>query len=133
MDFSAALRELKDGESVKRKSWDDNSYLSLQENKLMYKSKYVLSDADNIIGSNDILADDWVVVFKLPQVGDIVKVFRNNRYGIIVNKNIVGDYIILFSDGDCMTYDLFKFSSTGKNYKELVDDLLNVIKEEEDK
>lgn len=133
MDFGAALRELKDGESVKRKIWDDNSYLSLQKNKITYKSKYVLSeDVENIISSNDILANDWIVVFKFPQIGDVVKVFKNNRYGIIVNKD-VDDYIILFSDWNLMICDLFKFSSTGKNYKELVDDLLNVIKEEEDK
>lgn len=133
MDFGAALRELKKGESVKRKSWADNSYLSLQENKLTYKSKYALSYAENIIGSSDILANDWVVVLKLPQVGDIVKVFCGNEYGIIVNKDIDGDYIILLSDGDSVVCSLLDFTSTGKNHKKLVDDLLKVIKEEENK
>lgn len=126
MDFSEALKKLKNGEKICRKSWDENSLMYLHNNKLTYQSKYVISTEDNVIGAEDVLANDWCVVIELPRVGDIIKL-KCGQNGIVLKTRLDGGYCALLDDGTTHVYYSFDFQKTGKNYKEIVDDLLKVL------
>ena len=68
MDFSEALKLLKQGKNIRRSSWSGNGYITLfHENRNKYimpctsiDTKY--GKADYTFTNCDILANDWILV-----------------------------------------------------------------------
>lgn len=68
MDFSEALKLLKQGKNIRRSSWNGNNYISLvHENRNDYIFPYTsittkYGKADYTFTNCDILANDWILV-----------------------------------------------------------------------
>lgn len=127
MDFGEALKELKAGEKIRRKSWKGNDYYCLNSGNIAYyndfnKGIFLQSN----IKSFDILSDDWVVIIEPPKTGDIIKLNCGQK-GIILKARLDGGHCVLMDDGTTHVYDGSMFDTTGENCKEILDDLLNVL------
>lgn len=70
LNFSSALVELRNGNKVTRKAWEEvNTYLVLQENNILILARMMNAEGtvtESLIpwntDSEDLLAEDWTVV-----------------------------------------------------------------------
>ena len=64
MDFSEALRSLKKGDAVRRKTWDRDTAVVLVDGRfVLHALDGDVEDHDDapLITQDDILADDWLL------------------------------------------------------------------------
>lgn len=98
MDFSEALKMMKNGIKICRSDWDINKYLFINKDGLIeYHSEFISGSEPDIIDSRDVMATDWKVYENL--IGRVVKLHYTNIFGIIIGHTENG-YSILFSNGD---------------------------------
>lgn len=98
MDFSEALRMLKNGTKICRSDWDIDEYLFLNDDGVIeYRSRFTTSTEPDIVDAEDVVATDWKVYDDL--TGKVVSLHYTNLFGIITGHTDSG-YSILFSNGD---------------------------------
>lgn len=101
MDFSEALKMLKNGTKICRSDWDIDEYLFLNDDGVIeYHSRFTTSSEPDIVDAEDVMAEDWKVYEDL--TGRVFKA-HNGTYGIITGCTNVG-YDILLSTGGIAFY-----------------------------
>lgn len=132
MDFGEALKSLKNGEKICRKSW--NSYYVCLKNDEFVAYDIFLGVPKRrqtfAFSHADILANDWKVIIEPPRVGDIVKTISGKK-GIVLKTHLDGNYSVLLDNGITALYNFYELKTIGENYKELVDNLLDVLSQGE--
>ena len=98
MDFSEALKIMKNGTKICRSDWDIDEYLFLNNDGVIeYHSRFTTSSEPDVVDAEDVVATDWKVYADL--TGGVVKLHYSNTLGIITGHTDNG-YSILFSNGD---------------------------------
>ena len=128
MNFGEALTAMKLGEKVTRKSWKDCEYIYINSNnQIRYMNELeVVCMGIPMLSSQDLLANDWQIIIDVPKTGDIVQL-KGMGEGIITKCRVDGKYTVMIGDGNFLVCDIFNFELTGKNHRELVDDIKNVL------
>lgn len=97
MDFSEALKMMKNGTKICRSDWDIDEYLFLNDDGVIkYHSRFTTSSEPDIVDTEDVMAMDWEVYDDL--TGRVFKVYNGNN-GIITGCTDTG-YTILLSNGE---------------------------------
>lgn len=101
MDFSEALKMMKNGTKICRSDWDIEEYLFLNDDGLIeYHGGFITSSEPDVVDTEDVMAMDWEVYDDL--TGRIFKVYNGNN-GIITRCTDTG-YTILLSNGETTYY-----------------------------
>lgn len=101
MDFSEALKMLKNGTKICRSDWSIDEYLFLNNDGVIeYHSRFTTSTDLDVVDALDVMATDWKVYSNL--TGRVFKAY-NGTYGIITGRVDI-DYSILLSDGRIAYY-----------------------------
>lgn len=96
MDFSEALKMLKNGTKICRSDWDIDEYLFLNDDGVIeYHSRFTTSTEPYVVDAKDVMAMDWKVYDDL--TGRVLKCY-SGEYAIITGHSEDG-YSVLFSDG----------------------------------
>lgn len=96
MDFSEALRMLKNGTRICRSGWNIDEYLFLNgDGVIEYHRRDTTSSEPDIVDAEDVMAMDWEVYEDL--TGRVLKCY-SGEYAIITGHSEDG-YSVLFSDG----------------------------------
>ena len=110
MDFSEALKMLKNGTKICHSDWDIDEYLFLNDDGVIeYHSRFITSSEPDIVDAEDVMATDWEAYDDF--VGNIALAHYENcvDYGIITGQTN-GRYNILFSNGEVVSLNSNKVS-----------------------
>lgn len=101
MDFSEALKMLKNGTKICRSDWNIDEYLFLNDDGVIrYHSRFTTSTEPDVIDAEDLMAMDWKAYEDL--TGRVFKAYNGN-HGIITGCTDAG-YSILLSYGGITYY-----------------------------
>lgn len=101
MDFSEALKMMKNGTKICRFDWDIDEYLFLNDDGVIeYHNRFITSSEPDIVDAEDVVAMDWKAYEDL--TGRVFKAYNGN-HGIITGCADTG-YSILLSYGGTTYY-----------------------------
>lgn len=101
MDFSEALKMMKNGTKICRSDWDIDEYLFLNDDGVIeYHNRFITSSEPDIVDAEDVVAMDWKAYEDL--TGRVFKAYNGN-HGIITGCADTG-YSILLSYGGTAYY-----------------------------
>lgn len=103
MDFSEALKMMKNGTKICRSDWDRDidEYLFLNDDGVIeYYNRFTTSSEPDIVDAEDVVAMDWEVYEDF--IGRVFKAYNGN-HGIITRRTDTG-YSILLSYGKTTYY-----------------------------
>lgn len=96
MDFSEALTHLKNGEKVRRKSWDDDYYIYYEEG--------VITDSYDKIKpfyAHDVFSDDWEICNPILKNGTLVKTI-DETVAIILDYDDFAKFYFCYTENECV-------------------------------
>lgn len=115
MDFSEALKMLKNGRKICRSDWDIDEYLFLNDNGVIeYHSRFTTSTELDVVGAKDVMATDWMIY---DLIGRVVRI-NTGVYGIIT-KCIENGCTVLMSTGQVGWTPYNTLSLTQSKYPEI--------------
>lgn len=96
MDFSEALKIMKNGTKICRSDWDIDEYLFINKDGVIeYHSRFTTSSEPDVVDAEDVISTDWEIYNDL--TGRVFEL-HNGCYGIITGRTNIG-YSVLFSTG----------------------------------
>ena len=98
MDFSEALVHLKNGEYIKRESWNNKKYYYKLKDNMIYASTedYVL------ITNNDVLTNDWEIYKKMSFSPGTLIQLEDGTVGIVVEYIEDNEECVVLTENECV-------------------------------